>query len=449
MDRQTIQGLGKVAILPISAHLGLLILWDLGSHLIASLLLVTVGFLGILLAERRLRDQPRGQIVLSVIGVAVVLRLLLLPLPPSLSEDVERYVWDGRVLAEGFNPYLLPPDAAELKPLRDPHWEGLPHRDVPTVYPPLAELLFALAAILPSPVFLLKAALALADLGTCYLLLLLARAWSLPAERTLWYAWNPLVTIEIAAMGHVDGLGVALMVLSTVLLIRTPERMGRASVAALGAVLTKLVPLLAIPVWARASSRPWLFATMTLVLCGLALLPVVLASGGAPPGLIEYGVSWEFNGPLFEPLWRLLDRLDLRSAVEAGLDRLKDSTGRHELWNRLYPFNYPQLWAKGLLAMGLSFALLWAWRTRDTGRALGRVFGSTLVFSATVYPWYALWVLPWAALHRRAAWLALSGLLFLSYLPKFCNVSLYPWIQAMIWLPFVAVLVLERWWSTR
>lgn len=443
------QRLGKILILPISIHVGLLIIFDLGDHLAPALLLVGVGFLGVFLAERHLRGCSWRSVWWPILVVAAILRALLLPLPPSLSEDVERYVWDGRVASSGFNPYKMPPDAPELAPLRDALWEGLPHRQVPTVYPPLAETLFAIAALLPASVFNLKLILVLFDLGTCGLLLLLARSWSLPPERTLWYAWNPLVTVEIAGMGHIEGLGVVLVVLVTALLAIDSGKVGRASIAAAGAVLTKLVPILALPVWGRQSGHPRRFIFLAFVFSAMGLLPVVISTGGAPPGLVEYGVSWEFNGPIFEPLWRLLERLDLQPAVEAGLDWLKGLTGEHDVWNHLYPFNYPQLWAKVVLSLGLLSALIWSWRTKDTAQSLGRVFGSMLIFSATVYPWYVLWVLPWAALLRHPAWLGLSGLLFFSYVPQFWDVPLFPWIQALIWLPFVGILLVERRWSTR
>ena len=445
----TTQRLGKLVIVPISAHLGLLILFNLHDHVATFLMLVGAGFLGVFLAERQLRGRSRSSMLWLILVVAALLRCLLLPLPPTLSEDVERYVWDGRVLGAGFNPYELPPEAPELMPLRDGLWEVLPHRQVPTVYPPLAQTLFVLSAWLPGSVYSLKTILVVLDLGTCALLLLLARIWSLPPERTLWYAWNPLVTVEIAGMGHVDGLGVALVVLATALLALSPGKLGSASIAAAGAVLAKLVPILSVPVWGRQSGRAGLFITVTLALALTGLLPVLISTGGLPPGLIEYGVSWEFNGPIFEPLWRLLDQLDLQPAVQSGLDRLKEMSGKHEFWNRFYAFNYPQLWAKVILSVGLLMALIWSWRAEFTPRALGRVFGSVLVFSATVYPWYALWVLPWAALLRHPGWLALSGLLFLSYIPLAWDVSLFPWVQALIWLPFVVVMLVRVRWSTR
>ena len=143
----------KFAILPISAHVGLVILFDLGRHLGATLALVGAGFAGVLLAERAFRGLDAQALLWPSLAVAALLRLLLLPLPPSLSEDVERYVWDGRVLTAGWNPYQLAPEASELTPLRDSLWERLPHKEVPTVYPPLAEGLFSLFSLRSSSSF--------------------------------------------------------------------------------------------------------------------------------------------------------------------------------------------------------------------------------------------------------------------------------------------------------
>lgn len=409
-----------------------------------ALLCVVVGFVGLLLAERQLRGEVSVSGIGLIVGVAILLRILLLPIPPSLSDDIYRYVWDGRVLGAGLNPYALAPEAPELIPLRGDLWTELSHRAVPTVYPPLAQGLFALSTWLPSPVYGLKTILVLLDLGTCALLLLLSRFWSLPPQRTIWYAWNPLVTVEVAGMGHVDALGVALVVLTTTLLALPKRRFLLAAAAAAGAVLSKLIPILAIPIWAKQSGRSAVFATVALSLALLGLLPMLWSTGGAPPGLIEYGISWEFNGPVFEPLWRILDRVDLRSLAETGLDRLKVLTGVDDPWNHLYHYNYPQLWAKLMLSLGLMISLVWVWRTPDTLTSMRRVFGCVVVFSATVYPWYALWILPWAALSGHRAWLSLSALLFFSYLPQFLEITSFPWIHALIWLPFALMMLWNR-----
>ena len=172
-------------------------------------------------------------------------------------------------------------------------------------------------------------------------------------------------------------------------------------------------------------------------------------STGLPPGLVTYGVSWEFNGPIYEPLWRALDYWDPIDQIKSGIDRLKGSLGEwtgHDVWNRLYPFVYPQFLAKLLLAAG--FGLAWLWfliRARSAGAVAGQILGAVILCTATVYPWYLLWVLPWAALYRHRAWLAVSGLALLSYLPQHDpQLELFPWIWGCIWIPFFILLYLYR-----
>ena len=429
------------------AHVGLLATWDLAARPVVMLAWLGAGALGLVYASRRLaRGAAPG--AAGVLLVAVVLRVLLLPLPPTLSEDSLRYLWDGKVAGAGSNPYLLEPDAPELEPLRDADWQRLPHRHVPTVYPPLAVAVFSIAARLPAPLLALKALLTAADLAACALLVSLARRRGLPRHRVVWYAWNPLVGLEVAGMGHVDALGVAAVVATVWLLATRPRRPAGAATTAAAAVLAKLVPLLALPAFARQSGRPWLFVLLCGGLVAVATLPVVVATGGVPPGLVAYGVQWEFNGPLWEPLWRLLDRLGSTAAVESVLDAIKQASGAHDFWNRFYPLNYPELLAKLLLAPGLGAVVLFAWRRRDPVASAGILFGCLPLFSATVYPWYLLWALPWAALCRQPAWLALAALAPLSYIPQVTDVPLMPWVYLAIWLPFAALLVARPRWST-
>ncbi len=436
-----------VVSLPLLAvHAGLLVTWDLAARPAALFLWLAAAVVGLVFAALRLAKAPAVSAA-SILLVAALLRLLLVPVPPTLSEDALRYLWDGKVAGAGFNPYRLAPDAPELEPLRDAVWQRLPHRHVPTVYPPLAVAVFSIAARLPAPLLALKLLLALADLATCFLLLRLADRRGLPRARVVWYAWNPLVTLEVAGMGHVDALGVTAVV-ATVLLLLARRRPVAVAATAAAAVLAKLVPAAALPAWARQSRRPLVFLGAAGGLLAVAVAPVVVATGGVPPGLVTYGVSWEFNGPLWEPLWRLLDLADSRAALEGLLDGLKQGTGQHDFWNRFYPYNYPKLQAKLLLAPGL-LAVVWlAWRRRDPLASAGILFGGLLLFSATVYPWYLLWVLPWAALCRQPAWLALAALVLLSYLPQTTTVPLVPWILAAQWLPFFALLARYRRWST-
>ncbi|MEM8932769.1 MAG: hypothetical protein AAGE94_16410, partial [Acidobacteriota bacterium] len=162
-----------------------------------------------------------------------------------------------------------------------------------------------------------------------------------------------------------------------------------------------------------------------------------------------YGVSWEFNGPIYEPLWRGIDRVDAVPTIKSGLDRLKSWTDRHDAVNALYHYVYPQFLAKLVLLAGFAlFVLVETLRRQHPVAATGRIFGAMILAMATVYPWYLLVVLPWAALAKRRSWLVLSALLPLCYLPQHVGgVDLFPWVWAVIWLPFFALLPFDGPWK--
>ena len=397
-----------------------------------------------------------------VLGVALVLRLAVLPLPPTLSDDVYRYLWDGRIAAAGWNPYFHAPDDPALEGLRDELWRKVAHREVETVYPPLAIAAFSIASRSSRPPLAWKAILTAVDLLSCLLLLRLARARGVPCGRCLAYAWNPLVVLEVSGMGHVDALGLAPLLAGALLLVerwragpsRELERAADAAIArrrslaaggALGlAVLAKLVPVLVAPAWMRASPRRTLFAVACAGLVVVAALPFAPEAPGLPPGLVTYAVSWEWNGPLFEPLWRALDSAGAAPWVKARLGELEAVTGRPRLFDDVYPYVYPQLLAKSLLAVALAAVVLLSLRRADPIAAAHFVFAGMVLLSATVYPWYLLWVLPWAALLWRVPWIVLSSTALASYLPRLLDVPLLPWPFLLVWAPFLIALLRAR-----
>ena len=114
--------------------------------------------------------RPHSRATWTILGAALVFRLTLWWSPPTLSDDIFRYVWDGRVQLAGITPYLPPPAATELAYLHDGLHGLVNHPDVPTIYPPLAQLFFRLVCALSATPAALKFALLLCDFGLCLLL---------------------------------------------------------------------------------------------------------------------------------------------------------------------------------------------------------------------------------------------------------------------------------------
>ena len=134
-------GLALVVVL-----LGRLPSWFRNLGTFQSLFALAFAFYALaLLRIRRYERLPRAG--WAVLAVAVAARLALLPAAPSLSGDLYRYVWEGRVIVHGGNPYRENPDDPRLAPLRDRIIHpNINHRDLATIYPPLAEAGFALVA---------------------------------------------------------------------------------------------------------------------------------------------------------------------------------------------------------------------------------------------------------------------------------------------------------------
>jgi hypothetical protein len=178
---------------------------------------------------------------------ALVLRAMLLPLPPGLSRDAWRYLWDARVTLHGFSPYVYAPWDTALLPLRD-HLL-LPNsrfRDVPTIYPPGAQAIFVLSSLLaPSNLYVLKGIFLSCDMVTCMALLVLLKRKGLDQRRVLLYAWCPLPIVEFAIQGHVDVITLMFTLLAVLSASNTSMRGSLLTGFFIGlAALTKIYPLL-------------------------------------------------------------------------------------------------------------------------------------------------------------------------------------------------------------
>ena len=158
------------------------------------------------------------RIIIAIAGVAALMRLPVICMPPYLSSDVYRYVWDGRVAAAGINPYRYVPADPHLAALRDP--EIFPHINrsnyAPTIYPPAAEAIFFAVTRVSETVSAMKAAMVAFEVVTFILLVRLLAAEGLPTGRVLVYAWHPLPLWEFAGSGHIDAALIAFVALALV-----------------------------------------------------------------------------------------------------------------------------------------------------------------------------------------------------------------------------------------
>src|SRR6202790_2068293 len=208
---------GLAAALLVLCGFGAAALWR-GDHPTAGLMSVIqmpiYGVAAWLVIARASKIPPiTGRAALAgILLVGVAMRLILLPSPPA-SNDIYRYVWDGRVQAAGINPYRYLPADEALRGLRDeaiyPNINRASY--APTIYPPAAELVFFAATRISETVVFMKTVMLVFEGLAVWAILQLLAARGLPGTRVLLYAWHPLPLWEFAGSGHVELLWIAFL----------------------------------------------------------------------------------------------------------------------------------------------------------------------------------------------------------------------------------------------
>ena len=322
--------------------------------------------------------------------LAAVWRVPLLLKPPTLSTDLYRYVWDGRIQRLGYDPYIVVPADSKFRRLHTAETLLMNHPRLPTPYPAAAELFFRAVMTVNDSALAMKSAIVLCD---AFLVVLLLR-WLLALRRSTWwvlaYAWNPLVALEGAGNGHLDLLGALCLVLTAASLAR-----GRRTIASIAFALgvgVKFLPATLVPLlWRRIRVRD---AALCVGILAALYIPF-LRQGKVPLGSLgEYLAYWRVNAPVYSALERV--------SATAGLVGIPVGLGFASA-----------IWARWHCALDSPEA--WAWPA-----------ATTLLFAPTIYPWYLLWITPFLFTPRTlplAVWTVSSLVVYWS-LPVWATASI-------------------------
>jgi alpha-1,6-mannosyltransferase len=163
-----------------------------------------------------LRTKDSRLLLVTGLIFAALFRLSIVFSPPYLSDDIYRYVWDGRVQAAGINPYRYIPAEKPLAHLRDEKiYPNINRRDYAhTMYPPVAEGAFLLITRFSESVTWMKAVMVGCEAVAVWTLIQLLVSFGFARQRVLIYAWHPLAVWEFAGSGHVDALAIAFIALA-------------------------------------------------------------------------------------------------------------------------------------------------------------------------------------------------------------------------------------------
>jgi hypothetical protein len=392
---------------------------DLDGFVAVALVQAAVFFLAVWLA-RPVRSSRAGLIL--IFAVAAAMRLAALVSPQYLSDDIYRYIWDGRVAGAGINPYRYIPTDPHLAGLRDTTVFPEINRSTyaPTIYPPAAQAVFFAVTRISESVTAMKAAMVGFEAVAMLLLLRLLIGAGLPNTRLLIYAWHPLPVWEFAGSGHIDAVLVVLVVLA---LWARRRGSGALTGLALGiATLAKFYPAVLTPaLWRRWD---WAMPAVFIAAVILAYLPFL-------------DVGWRVFG--FLPGY--LDEEGF--AGGAGFYLL----GVVRLVIPTFPaWLYLAMALIVLAALGL--ALLFAQQPNRDIAGSAALATAFVVLLSPHYPWYFVWLVPFACLvpSRSLLWLtAASVLLYLVPVGSQLVRDEYRLlVETAIYLPF-AVLVLVDW----
>jgi len=232
-----------------------------------------------------------------MLAVAALARIVFVFKAPFLSDDLYRYLWDGKMLLTGINPYVHAPDmiatasfhASWLYPhLYWHHW--------PSLYPPLDLALFALAYWIDGTgIIAIKSFVELGDAGALALLIVALRGRGLPVGRAALYAWSPLAILEFAWSGHEEVWCAAALIAAVLLYDR--RKLSAAGAALAAAILTKLYPLAFVPLF--FARRAWRAVAMCLGCVAVAYLPFYLWNHDILGFLHDFASRFQFNDTLY------------------------------------------------------------------------------------------------------------------------------------------------------
>jgi alpha-1,6-mannosyltransferase len=321
---------------------------------------LAVAGVAYLLAIRELFSTPEFPKRVMVFGLALsaLWHFQFLRMPPGLDDDIHRYVWDGRVQRLGYNPYIVVPSDPALASLHTSETRTLNNPEVSSPYPAGAQLFFRAVTSIHESTFALKVAFVVCDLAIVFVLLDLLRCTRQGAHWVLAYAWHPLLAIEVAGSGHVDIVGVLLLLVSAAALLRRWRAVAAMSFGL--AVAVKLLPIILLPLyWKRVRMR---HVALVAIVLGLLYVPF-LSHGRIPIGSLgTYVQKFRFNDPVFATLERVT-----APQVVAGLAVLVGFL--------------TAIWMRRKSAEGSSGAFAWP-------------MAASLLCAPVVYPWYLLWLLP-------------------------------------------------------
>jgi len=324
-------------------------------------------------------SKAKGSIFLLILAIACRLALFA----HESSDDMNRYLWEGRMINEGVNPYKYAPDDMVLSDYAkdDPFFPHINHPSDPAIYPPLMLYIFsAITRISYDPVAI-KFWVVLFDMGTLLFLILLLARRGLDVRWSVLYAFNPVILYSFAGQGHLDAFQNFFLAGSLYFYGRKLWPMMYFFLAL--AIQTKYIAVIALPFFINRTNIKYIWVCIFSV-----ILPYVPFFDGKWEnlfsGVLHFGSAYAFNGSVHN-LFRWISG-DMFFATNLCMVVLAGAL----IFGYIYFHPEKNVRFKDDPAFGCFFAI-----------------GALLLLSPTVHFWYVSWIIPFIALFPCVSWLML------------------------------------------
>ena len=217
-------------------------------------LLFGIGFILFFFFIVITKDKKETDILL---WISMGFRIIFIVAIPCLSDDYFRFLWDGKLFINGFNPYLYIPseiintDVAKTAGLTQEIYQGLNSPEYYTVYPPINQLIFSIGGFFSKfgmlfGIIAIRIPILIAEFFTIKYIRKLLNSLQLPHHHVLWYALNPLVIVELSGNLHFEGMMLLCIIVGIYWLMQ--NKWAGAAIWWAMAISIKLIPVLFLPV---------------------------------------------------------------------------------------------------------------------------------------------------------------------------------------------------------
>ena len=372
---------------------------------------VLVGIVGLALVFT-FPNVSKKKATLLIFGIATITRLAIFP--TGASDDVNRYLWEGKLYAQGISPYTNVAEHESYVPHRDQFYEKMNHKDKPTAYPPFALHCFSMINKLGYNPTSYKIVFLLLDLLIIATILALLGHYHRPIQWALLYALSPISLLSFSAEGHFDVVMVLFLTFSILCL-----------------------------------AKKWIIPCGIAV--GLAISVKVMAAVAAPIILLKTGVKGIAVGIIVTLLPILLyydDSLQMiQGILKFGSNRFNGPANQFFVQALGFSTDFA-----GTLCKALFFASwgigLWLCIKNKFWISINLCLGSLIFFAPIIHFWYLSWLLPFIAIRPSLPWITLSITtpLYFTVWTQFEDTGdwgMTTWARWLFWTPFILACIMH------